>query len=246
MIFPIDATGRTWFYLIISGLIGFVIGDLCLFQSFVVIGARISMLFMALTPPFTAIISWIILGETLTPKSWLGMALTIFGVAIVVLKRENIAEGNENGRKIRLSYPVWGILLGLGGAIGQSAGLVLSKFGMDGYDPFASAQIRILAGIAGFTILFFILGIWKNASRSLSNTKAMWQLSLGAFFGPFLGVSFSLLSVQLISAGIASTIMAIVPILIIPPSVILFKEKVTIKEIAGAVLAVAGVGLFFL
>lgn len=245
-LFPIDATGRTWLVLIISGLIGFTFGDLCLFQSFVVVGARISMLLMALAPPMTAVISWFILGEKMTPMGWIGMTVTITGIALVVLKREDKPLQPNGRRKFRFNYPVWGILLGLGGALGQATGLVLSKLGMKDYDPFASAQIRIMAGISGFIVLFFVLGLWKNTYQALSNHKAMAQLSLGAFFGPFLGVSFSLLAVQLTNTGIAATIMAIVPVLIIPPSIILFKEKVTIKEVAGAILAVGGVSLFFL
>jgi drug/metabolite transporter (DMT)-like permease len=243
---PVDATPQTWMLLIISGLIGFTFGDLCLFQAFVVIGARISMLLMALAPPMTALIGWIVLGETLTIKSWIGMVLTIAGIALVVLEREEPNKENGTIRKVKFNYPLWGILLGLGGALGQSAGLVISKYAMKGYNAFASAQIRVLAGIAGFIILFTLYGHWKDALRSLSDRKAMSQLSLGAFFGPFLGVSFSLISVQLTSTGIASTIMALVPILIIPPSVILFREKVNFKEIIGAVLAVSGVALFFL
>jgi drug/metabolite transporter (DMT)-like permease len=245
-LFPVDATARAWYYLVASGLIGFVFGDLCLFQAFVVIGARISMLLMALAPPITALISWIILGEELSPRSWIGMVLTLSGVALVVLKKKDPENTSGIFTKVRFSYPLWGILLGLGGAVGQAAGLVLSKSGMQGYDAFASAQIRVLAGISGFTIIFFIRGHWKEAFHSLSNRKPMLQLSLGAFFGPFLGVSFSLIAVQLTSAGIAATIMAIVPVLIIPPSMILFKEKVTLKETFGAILAVAGVAFFFL
>jgi drug/metabolite transporter (DMT)-like permease len=255
---PVDASGRTWFILILSGLVGFTFGDLCLFQSFVVIGARISMLLMALAPPMATVISWIILGEEMTLKSWLGMIVTITGIILVVLKREQVPERPEGRRKFRFTYPVWGILLGLGGALGQSLGLVLSKLGMhdpasvttDGivqnYSPFASAQIRVMAGITGFAILFTILGRWKATFQAISDHKAVLQLSLGAFFGPFLGVSFSLLAVQLTNTGIAATIMAIVPVLIIPPSILLFKEKVTLKEILGAILAVGGVALFFL
>jgi drug/metabolite transporter (DMT)-like permease len=246
LIFPVDAIGSAWFYLGLSGLIGFVFGDLCLFQAFVVIGARVSMLIMALTPLITALIGWIILGETLSLKSWIGMGLTIFGVTLVVLKREDHIDLTGTSKKIRFNYPVWGILLALGGAVGQAAGLVISKFGMNGYNAFASAQIRVLAGIAGFIILFFVFGFWKKASESLSNGRAMAQLSVGAFFGPFLGVSFSLLSVQLTSTGIASTIMALVPVLIIPASVLMFRERVNLKEVIGAVLAVSGVALFFL
>ena len=139
-----------------------------------------------------------------------------------------------------------GILLGLGDVLGQAVGLVLSKVGMQGYNPFASTQIRVIAGIAGFAFLFTIMGLWKNAFRALSLRKPMLQLSLGAFFGPFLGVSFSLISIKYANTGIASTIMAIVPVLIIPPSMLLYKEKVTIKEVAGAIVAVLGVALFFL
>jgi drug/metabolite transporter (DMT)-like permease len=74
----------------------------------------------------------------------------------------------------------------------------------------------------------------------------MLQLTLGAFFGPFLGVSFSLLAIKYADTGIAATIMALVPVLIIPPSMIIYKEKVTLKEAAGAILAVGGVAMFFL
>jgi len=243
---PLDASPHAWLYLSLSGLIGFVIGDLCLFQAFVVIGARVSMLLMALAPPMTALVGWIALGETLSWKSWTGMALTLTGIALVVLKHHSADETGGGFSKVRFNYPLWGIVLGLGGAAGQAVGLVLSKIGMEGYDTFAATQIRVITGIIGFTILFTIMGNWRNLFRALGNRKPMLQLSLGAFFGPFLGVSFSLLSIKYADTGIASTIMAIVPVLIIPPSMILYKEKVTLKEIAGAVLAVAGVGMFFL
>lgn len=248
ILFPVDATGHAWFYLTLSGLIGFVFGDLCLFQAFVVIGARISMLLMALAPPMTALIGWIVLGERMTPLSFLGMVLTLGGIALVVLTRRPAGEEgkpSENGR-LRLNYPVWGILLGLGGALGQAAGLILSKVGMEGYDTFAATQIRVIAGIAGFSLLFTVTGWWRRAAGALRQRKPMLQLSLGAFFGPFLGVSFSLISIKYAETGIASTIMAIVPVLIIPPSMLLYKEKVSLREVAGAVLAVSGVAMFFL
>ena len=252
---PSDASPHAWFYLTLSGLVGFVFGDLCLFQAFVVIGARVSMLLMALAPPMTALLSWMILGETMSPLSWLGMIGTISGIALVVLRKEDRKEGEQvngetgeqvSGLQFRLHYPLWGILLGLGGAFGQALGLVLSKVGMEGYDTFASTQIRVIAGIVGFSILFFIFRRWKDTFFALRLRKPMLQLSLGAFFGPFLGVSFSLLAIKYADTGIAATIMALVPVLIIPPSMILYKEKVTIREILGAVLAVGGVALFFL
>ncbi len=244
--FPTDATFFQWKWLALSGLIGFVIGDLLLFQAFVVVGARISMLMMALAPPFTALIGWMMLGEVLSAQNFLGMAVTLTGIIIVVLKRETISQNGKNVKRLKSSYSVQGILLALGGALGQAAGLVISKKGMGDYDAFSSTQIRVLTGIIGFSVLFFFINRWPRVQAALRNIPAMKRITLGAFFGPFLGVSFSLLAVQHTKAGIAATLMAISPVLIIPPAVILFKEKVNWKEILGAVITVGGVALFFL
>jgi drug/metabolite transporter (DMT)-like permease len=182
----------------------------------------------------------------LTLKNWAGMAVTLAGIALVVLRKADRSAGNGRFNMIRLSYPVWGVVLGLLGAIGQSAGLILSKLGMQDYDAFAASQIRVLAGIIGFAVLFTVLGRWRDVLIGLSIRKPMLQLSLGAFFGPFLGVSFSLIAIKYTHTGIAATLMSIVPVLIIIPSMLFFDEKVTFREVTGAVLAVGGVALFFL
>ncbi len=251
---PFDASTHNWVWLSLSGLVGFVIGDLLLFEAYVVIGSRISMLIMSLTPPITAFLGWLIMDERLTKQNLLGMFLTILGIMLVVLDRKtkNSSMKAENTQsigkrnKIKFSYPIVGILLAFGGAIGQGSGLVLSKFGMQDFDPFAATQIRVITGFVGFAILFVFMKHWKKVLEAVKNRKAMSSLSIGAFFGPFLGVSFSLLSVQYTTTGVASTIMAIVPVLIIPPAVIFFKEKITFKEVIGSVIAVGGVFLFFM
>jgi drug/metabolite transporter (DMT)-like permease len=138
-----------------------------------------------------------------------------------------------------------GIIFAVGGALGQAGGLILSKVGMQNYNPFASSQIRIIAGIIGFTLIIIFMGRLKGLLPALKNKSGMKALFIGAFFGPFIGVSLSLFSIQHTNAGIASTIMSIVPILIIIPSVYMFKQKVTFAEVVGAILSVAGVALFF-
>ncbi len=240
LFFASDASLEAWVWLPISGIIGFVIGDLLLFQAFVIIGARVSMLIMALTPPIAAFFGWLILNEKMSAINFLGMAITIVGISIVILAK-------ESGQKIiKMKYPVKGVLLALGGAIGQGLGLVFSKLGMKDYDPFLSTQIRILAGIIGFSILFTVLGKWKNLFAAFKDKTAMFGISIGSFFGPFLGVSLSLLAIQHTTTGIASTIMAIVPVLILIPSIFIYKEKITLKEISGAVVAFLGVVMFFI
>jgi len=243
---PLDAGTESWVWLALSGLVGFVIGDLLLFQAFVVIGARISMLLMALTPPITAFVGWIILGEVLSPMNWVGMIVTLTGISIVILKREKKELDSTKKRKITTSYSIKGILLAFGGAVGQGVGLVLSKKGMGQYDAFAASHIRVITGMIGFAIIILISRRYGNVWKALVHKPAMKRIALGSMFGPFLGVSFSLLAIQHTQAGIAATIMSIVPVLIIPPAILLFHEKVNWKEIIGAIITVSGVALFFL
>jgi len=239
-ILPIDATYENWLWLSLSGLVGFVFGDLFLFKSYTMIGSRFSMLIMTLVPPITAFFSFLILGERLTLFHYLGMTLTFSGIAMAIFSR------SAKGEKLSLKLAPRGILYAFGGAVGQALGLVLSKFGMKDYDPFAATQIRIIAGIFGYTMLVTVLVRWKSVVKATRNKEGMLLTSLGAFFGPFLGVSFSLVAVKYTEAGIASTIMALVPVFIILPAVFLFKQKVTLTEMLGALVSVAGVALFFL
>jgi len=246
MILPFDAGAERWAWLALSGLVGFVIGDLLLFQSYVIIGARIAMLIMALAPPITAFAGWLILGEMLSPMNWVGMFVTLAGISIVILKREKKDLDSTKKRKITTNYSVKGILLAFGGAVGQGVGLVLSKKGMGDYDAFAASHIRVITGMIGFALLILITKRYGNVWKAIKHRPAMNRIALGSVFGPFLGVSFSLLAVQHTQAGIAATIMSIVPVLIIPPAILLFHEKVNWKEILGAVITVGGVAIFFL
>ena len=237
---PVDASFDNWIWLSLSGLVGFVFGDLFLFKSYTMIGSRFSMLIMTLVPPITAFFSLIILGERLTLFHFLGMTLTFAGIAMAIFNRKS------KGEKLSMKLAPKGILYAFGGAVGQALGLVLSKFGMKDYDPFAATQIRIIAGIFGYTMLVTILARWGTVLTATHNKSGMMLTSLGAFFGPFLGVSFSLIAVKYTEAGIASTIMALVPVFIILPAVVLFRQRVTLPEILGAIVSVGGVALFFL
>ncbi|HEX2920557.1 MAG TPA: DMT family transporter [Bacteroidales bacterium] len=238
--FPVDATLLSWIWLIVSGLVGFVFGDLFLFKSYTIIGSRFAMLIQTLVPPITTFFSWILLGEHLHPMHFLGMFLTFSGIILAIFNRSGLNE------KISLKLSPKGIMYALGGAVGQALGLVFSKIGVWDYDPFAATQIRIIAGILGFSVLITVLSRWSTVTGSLKDSKGMRILTVGSFFGPFLGVSFSLVAVKLTEAGIAATIMALVPVFIILPAVLLNKEKVTTAEIIGAIISVAGVALFFM
>ncbi|MCH9686449.1 MAG: DMT family transporter [Deltaproteobacteria bacterium] len=234
---PTDATPHAWLWLSISGLVGFTFGDLCLFRALVMIGPRLGSLLMSFAPPFAAIIGWLVLGETLRLDQWFGMALTMGGVAWALSDRTP----RGNGAPLDRRTLIIGVALGIGGALGQAGGLVLSKFGMADYDPFAATQVRVLAGSVGFAVIFTVTRRWSRVRAAIRQRGAMLTTSAGAVFGPFLGVSLSLVAVQNTSAGVAASLMAISPVLVIPIVVLWQRERVGLGGVLGTVLAVMGV-----
>ena len=254
---PAYADGATWLWMGLSALVGYVFGDFCLFNSYIVIGARFGQLFMTLAPPFAALAGWAMLGESLSWKSWLAMAVTLTGIAISILSRS----GEEGHRHLSLKLPVKGVLLGIGAGLGQGVGLVLSKIGMQHYAaalpadapaafgwamPFASTMIRSLTGTAGFLLLMAAGGKLSQLRSAVRDREGMKFTALTTLFGPFIGVSLSLMAVQYARAGIASTLMALTPVLILFPYALLYKQKITPKEILGVCVSMTGVALFFL
>ena len=238
--FPADASPQNWAWLSLSGMVGFVIGDLLLFKSFTLVGSWFAMLVMTLAPPLAAVFGRIFLGERISALGMGGMALTLLGIALAVFHRDG------EGARPREPRPLLGVLYAFGGAVGQAAGIVLSKHGMGDYPSFAATQIRVIAGIAGFALIVTAAGRWGPVLRAFRDRKGILAILLGSFFGPFLGVSFSLMAIRHTSTGVASTLMALTPILLIPPSTVLLGHRITPREIAGTVLSVAGVALFFL
>jgi drug/metabolite transporter (DMT)-like permease len=251
---PLYANSDAWLWLSLSGFVGYLLGDYCLFNSYILIGSRFGQLFMTLAPIAAAFSAWAILGERMSFQAVVGMLVTISGIGLSVL--------NKGGGKHRLSLklPLKGVLFGIGAGIGQGVGLVLSKVGMNHYVqsipagedmvadlmPFASTMIRAITGFVGFFLVMIFQKKHSTMSVVLRNRKGMNAAVWATFAGPFIGVSLSLMAVQYTEAGIASTLMALTPIFILWPSSFFFGQKVTTKEIAGAVISVVGVSLFFL
>ncbi len=183
--------------------------------------------------------------ETLGMREIAGMAITLLGVGWVVLERPL----NTAGETIRIA-PM-GILLALLGAAGQGVGLVMSKVGMQntplGLDTaMASTQIRAITGLSAFLLLSAVLRQFGKLYFSFRNLPAMGFTTGGAIAGPFLGVAFLMGAIQLIPAGVAQTITATVPVLILPVLILIYKERISWRAALGAFIAVGGISLLFL
>lgn len=260
---PVGADAGTWFWLAASGLVGYVFGDFCLFNSYIVFGSKFGQLFMTLAPPIAGITGWIALGEKLSWHSWLAMAVTLLGIAISILAKDNDKSSRRLSFRFRLKFklPIKGILFGIGAGIGQGVGLVLSKIGLEHYTaalpagtpdsvlfamPFAGTFIRAIFGFMGFFIILSCSKQLKSAGKALRNRSGMKYTLLATIFGPFIGVSLSLMAVQYAKAGIASTLMALTPVLIIVPYSLIHKQKIKLQEVFGTLVTITGVALFFL
>jgi len=243
---PTDAPVNAWIFLSLSGLVGFVITDIFLLGAYDAIGSRITMLFMALSPPITAGIAWLFFGESPGWMGFLGMALVMAGIIMAVIGRLNGQEKvqfrfSKIRREDRLGY-----LFAFLAAFGQSTGIILTKIGVEGYDAVSGTQIRVLTAIVGFAVVSLIYHGGKNLTRAVKSIEGLKHAALGGIFGPFLGVTMSLFAVQRVSAGVVSALIGLSPVLIIVPDILVFKKKIKPLEIAGAVIAAAGTTIFFL
>ena len=232
--FPLDATAYQWFWLGLSGIVGLFLGDLFLFKSYLLIGSRTATLIMSTVPVITATVGWFFLEEILSLKSILAILISITGIVIAI-----------SDRRLKINVPAKGLLYAFGGALGQAFGLILSKKGIGDYDPISATQIRILFGLVCFIIMITLLRRWPKVKEAFRDKSGIRSVSIGSFFGPFLGITLSLYAIQNTQTGIASTFMALVPVFIIVPSAIMFKEKITAHHVIGAIVSIIGVSLFF-
>ena len=238
---PFSAGSSRWIWLGVSGIIGLSLGDAFLFQSFLSVGARLGTLLLSLAPIFGSVIAWVFFGETLSFLQILGIVLALAGIAWVVLSHEEPPD-TPRGQTRR------GVLFGILAGLGQAVGLVLSKQGMSGdFSPFQANAIRMLIAVIFVWIWTAFEGQIRATFTALHQTpRAVPLIALGAVVGPLLGVSASLLAVQHAEIGVASTLMALPPVLILPISYFVFRERIGWQAILGTILAITGVAVLFL
>ena len=245
-IWPVWATQEQLVLLAVSGLIGLLLGDSFYFWSLVEVGPKLATLLMSLAPLIAAGVAWASLGEELGPYALAGMAVTMGGVALAVLGRRETRGGRARGR-------LWlGIGFGVLGAAGQGIGIVIAKKALVDFDALSGTLVRmttamvVLCGVAAVQLVLARRNAKPSAlARGIRDVRAVGLTAGGAFFGPFIGVWLSLIAVTHAEVGVATTLMATVPIVVIPQTWLIQKERPTLLEVLGALAAVAGVFLLF-
>lgn len=239
---PLELSWPQFAYLVLSALVGIVFGDTFLFKAFQHIGARVSMLIMSLAPAIGALLAYLFLGETLSGWAILGIVVTLGGIALVVLERAPATPDYVAVTKLGLVYA-------LCGALGQGGGTVLAKkaFALGPLNEFVASFVRIGAALVIMLPVFAAAGHYQNPIPVFRQHKRfLMPMLVGSFFGTFLGITLSLLAVAYTKVGIAATLVATSPVLMLPMVRVAYHEQLSWKAILGAVIAVAGVGLLFM
>lgn len=242
--FPFGTEPWRWGWLALSSVLGLVLGDAALFFSYVLIGPQLAMLVMALVPIMSASFAWLFFGEVISSTEMLGIAVAIGGVTWVVTEKRSVSAESRSAyqRNYRL-----GLTMAFFGALGQTSNLIFSKFALlDGYSALSATQIRILIG---GIVLWGLTALRHNVRPTvvkLRDRRALYAIMAGALVGPFLGIWFSLIAVQNARVGIAATIMALPPVLLIPLTFLFFGDRPTVRGVTGTLIALCGVAMLFL
>lgn len=241
--FPFDIESHRFFYLGVSGVVGYVLGDGLLIESFLLIGPRLAMLLMLLAPVFSAFLAWVLLGEVPAAAEIMGILVTIGGIAWVVA--EKTPAPNTNTSKKSPQYAL-GIALGIGAAVGQAVGLLLSRMGLEGgYSTISANHVRVTCAALVLGLFYSLRKKIHTHVAKLKDKTTLVEITSGSLTGQVLGVILSLEAIAHTHIGIASTLMSLSPILLIPASYFIFKEKISVRAIIGTIVALLGVGLLF-
>lgn len=239
---PFGADLGRWGWLTLSGIVGFAISDAFLFRALLHLGAHRTSLITSLIPVMSTFLAWTIFREQLTVAQILSSAAIVAGISLVVSARPS-SEHEPAARK----EVILGVLFALGTVLTQSLRYILSKQALGGEFPALSANVvQILAATIAVWLAALIGGNWKRDLDVFRNRKAALSMIGGAMAGPFIGVTLSMVALAKAQIGIASTLMALPPVLLLPFAYFVLKENIGPRAIAGTAMAIAGVACLFL
>ena len=237
-----------------SGVVGFGIGDLALYQALPRLGSRVTLLLVhCVAAPSAAFAEWLWLETVLTLPQMAAIAWILLGVAVALLPSKNESTTHH--------FDIIGIVYGLVAAIGQGVGAAMSRLAYDinnrqGFhiDGLTAAYQRILGGLLLAWIAMFVMKrlrlnsgeskeeVPSNKKKPNSKGRAALPWIIGtALAGPTLGVGCYQWALEATPSGLVLPIVATTPLMVIPLSAWMEGDKPTMRSIAGGLIAVVGV-----
>ncbi|MFT2110890.1 DMT family transporter [Marinomonas sp. 2405UD68-3] len=236
--------------LVLSGVVGIVIGDSLLFAAVSRLGPRRAGVLFATNAPISICLGWVLFNEALSLVELFACFIVLAGVIVAILfgKRTYQEHAWEETRgKLYV-----GILMGLGGALGQASGALLSKPALlDGADSIAVSSIRVSSG--AITLLLAYHLYYKRRSASLKPfifrdipLAIYGQLAIMACIGMVIGMSILVWGIGKGNIGIVTTLSATTPVLILPAIWLTTGQNPTIGAWTGSALVVIGASMIML
>lgn len=246
-LWPADLAPAEQAWIGLSGIVGLAVGDSALFRSFTLVGPRRGMTVMALAPVFTVVVAWALVGEQLGLQALVGIAVVIGGVMLAARGRD---PGGGRFRALPAPLLRTGFLLALVGAACQGLGSAFAKLGMGpaggGVDPLGATLVRLAWATVAYWLVVLPRQDLRLLRQRLRDRRGTGALAVAVLLGPFLSVWISLVAIKHTEAGVAQVFLGMVPIFVLLPSWVVYRDSPTARTLLGVAVAVAGGALLFL
>lgn len=248
----VDFSTRSSVRLLLSGVVGFGLGDVALFLAYPRLGSRLTLLInLCSAPLFGAAGDWFLLGVWVNAGQTAACLIILFGVVLALRKGVRLPQSDATAF-------VPGVIFALVAGLGQGVGAALSRYAKsaaledgDHLNGINEAFVRVLPGL-GFAVLALLIGRvmgWQKGLVKVSDAqrRSRWGWLIGAaVFGPVAGVSCFQWALSDAKSAVVLSIISTTPILIMPLSAYIEKDKPDTAGILGATVAVTGVILLTL
>ena len=239
---------QAWLWLGASGILALGLGDYLNYRMYVILSPRYGSVLTTLSPAAALLLGINLLNEHINLAGIIGMLITITGVMCMSLGRTERSNIPDHGHGSILK----GIVFGIIAAICSGAGLALSKKGFllqaasgNILQPVTASFIRFTSATIVVLLITFlnkkIRANWQNIG--LQKWSTLRIALTGILFGPILGVSFALSSIQYIDVAVSQTIFALVPVVALLIAHFVYKEKITKYAFMGVIAAITGVAI---
>lgn len=232
-----DASSGTLVALALSGVVGITLGDTLYFMTLMRLGPRLTLLLGTLIPVTTALIAVLMLGERINAYAWMGIAVTLFGVTWVLWEKASAGSHQKQWRS--------GLFLGLLFVLANAGAIILTKIGVEDLPSMEASFIRQAWALIGLGMWGIATSSWGRWVSPLQDKRIAYRLLLASIIGAFLGTWLSIAALKYTHASVAAVLNSTSPLFILPLAMLFLKERPSTRSVAGAMMAVAGIGMYF-